>query len=47
MSRWIGHLCEKSRKGELFFPGTVLHNGADLPDLSVSFCFPPRITFRD
>lgn len=47
MSRRIGKSREKSRNQQLFFPVGVLHNGDDLPVLSVSFGLPPRITFRE
>lgn len=35
------------RDQQLFFPGYLLHNESNLPELSVLFRLPPRITFRE
>lgn len=38
---------EKSPNQRLFFPDGLPHNGPDLPELSIGFCLPPDITFRE
>lgn len=47
MSAVVRQSREKSWIQQLFFPGYLLHNESNLPELSVLFRLPPRITFRE